>query len=167
MLAQQCWNLGRDIAHPDGNALLRFGFTRQRAPEGEVGATTYILSSTKATIALWGFGFFYGECGRGIYVGRFDFRPKLLRDSQPPRAWAPAMIDARAAQDVDERRIAQKLLVGALHWFGDYETWALQTLGAEFRGESLRAWNEPKTVSPPELPARWHDLARRVEAQIP
>ena len=62
LLDQQLWCWGQDIRRVDGNALLAYGFTRHRPPEGEHGSPAYEWrGSGRSRVILWGFGFFYGD----------------------------------------------------------------------------------------------------------
>ena len=72
---QQLWCWGQDIRRAEGNALLAYGFTKHRPPEGKHGSTAYEWrSSGRNRVVLWGFGFFYGDGDRGgLFLQRYKF----------------------------------------------------------------------------------------------
>jgi hypothetical protein len=63
LLDQQLWFLGHDIRHAEGNALVRFGFERERSTDGG-GTTCYRLAlrdEPGEELLCWGFALY---CGR-------------------------------------------------------------------------------------------------------
>jgi hypothetical protein len=78
LLGQQLWCWGRDIARPQGNLLVEFGFRRHRANDlDRDGSSCYRIDADAQHVALWGFGMFYGRRGwGGLYLDRFSFRPQ-------------------------------------------------------------------------------------------
>ena len=78
LLDQQLWCWGQDIRRAEGNALLAYGFTKHRPPEGKHGSTAYEWrGSGSSRVILWGFGFFYGDGDRGgLFLQRYKFAPK-------------------------------------------------------------------------------------------
>jgi len=91
LLDQQLWFLGHDIRHPEGNALLRFGFTRQRSASGG-GTTCYRFASCDGhrddgtavgqsaivphgdELLCWGFGLYHGEVASPMTVADTSVR---------------------------------------------------------------------------------------------
>ena len=60
----------------------------------------------------------------------------------------------------DVRLRLSRLLSAALEWIADYEQWALDALGLEYRRRCAAGWH--KKVIPPEgVPAAWRRLAER------
>lgn len=163
LLTQQCWCWGQDVRRPEGNLLLQYGFERQRPPHGESGATTYILrASSKRYVALWGFGFWYGESGSGaIFVGRFAFEPRFSAHSEPPLPiWMPSQLnEIPAPASTCQRRVARELLKDALRWAAGYEEWCIEHTGLDYRRRCLEAWSQP-FLPPEQVAASWENVAR-------
>ena len=80
LLDQQLWCWGQDVRRAEGNALLTYGFTKHRPPEGKHGSTAYEWRGAgRSRVILWGFGFFYGDGGRGgLFLQRYKFAPKQI-----------------------------------------------------------------------------------------
>ena len=165
LLHQQCWNWGRDILHPEGNLLLEAGFTRQRPPQGVAGATRYVsrLAGTGCWM-LWGFGFFYGtpDLG-GIYVNRFQFRPRWMGlDAVEKAIWKPDMIPA--GELPPDPSVLLKLVATAVRRIADYEDWVLDRCGLPYRLAVLAQWREAAKMAPERLPEDWRALAEQIES---
>ncbi len=74
---RECSLWGADVRRPAGNLLIEYGFERYRPPVEVNGCSQYILNiGMHRRICLWGFGLYYGR-RRGIYLGRFQFNPRL------------------------------------------------------------------------------------------
>lgn len=157
-LTQQCWCWGQDIRRPEGNALLQFGFAQHRPPENEGGASMYFLNTDNCSVALWGFGLFFGRENEGVFLPRFCFEPRLCRTVSVP-SWLPSQVQSRVPQTPRERIAARRLTSHALAWIESYETWALQTFGDEYRCRCLEVWSQP-FVPPREALNYWPELAR-------
>ena len=168
----------RTCATPPGNLLLQYGFDRARPPQGVIGASAYQLRllpdecPRERVIALWGFGFWYGELDesgeRGIFIGRAAFEPRWSAHITPPgNAWSPAPIHAatRPPHSKLERQQARVLLKGALNWIAHYESWALAHLGETERCRQLQAWpqSSARIVPPGEFARAWAALAGRLD----
>ena len=146
LLSQQLWCWGQDIAYPDENLLMRFGFDRYRDTLPHSPSTCYRLDQEQLHVALWGFGMFFGqrELG-GLYLGRFDFCPE----------WAPIESISLSIHWPDELPIfarpygqdqwlrARQLWQSLLLWIGRYEDWILETAGIEYRQECVESWLRP------------------------
>ena len=162
LLAQQCWCWGQDVRHPEGNLLLQYGFERQRPPHEQSGATTYILRAMPDhCVALWGFGFWYGQIGRGaIFIGRFAFEPRFSTHTKPPLpVWMPSQLsELSAPASTCERRLARELLQKALCWIAGYESWCIQQTDLEYRRRCLEAWAQPY-LPPEQVATAWKNLA--------
>ena len=111
LLDQQLWCWGQDIRRAEGNALLAYGFTKHRPPEGKHGTTAYEWrSSGRSRVVLWGFGFFYGDGDRGgLFLQRYKFAPKqtaavdfslpVWKPEQLPELTQPCDVEAVACTD--------------------------------------------------------------------
>ena len=168
LLTQQCWCWGQDVRCESGNLLLQYGFERHRPPDGESGATTYLLRLLPdRVLALWGFGLWYGECDcGGIFVGRFDFEARFsARETPPLPVWTPHQLaDVPVPCDACRRRAARHLLSRAAGWIADYERWILAQRGLEYRRACLENWSQD-FIAPEAMAPSWqrvqHDLAAR------
>lgn len=167
LLDQQMWCLGRDIRHPDGNALLRYGFQVWRPPANVVGSSAYTLALASGhQLTLWGFGLCFGHVAEGglVYLGRFQFKPTWRPEvTLPCPVWdstrLPRFQPPRTEDDWTRVRI---LTAGALNALGVYEEWALATLGRDYRHDCIQSWPKPKTA-PQRIAASWRSLARRIQ----
>ncbi len=151
LLHHQCWFFGRDIWHPGGNLLIRYGFERIGAPRRKRGSdrvpgtNRYRYRGAGIEINLWGFGvFFGGGNGEGVFIKRYDFRPRLIdrggidapvfkTEHLPPNKLA------RGARDI---RAAQALTIGLIEWFLGYEAWIARECGRNWRRRNLREWEK-------------------------
>jgi hypothetical protein len=88
LIDQQLWMLGQDIAHPEGNALVRYGFARERTERGQIRCSRYVLAHTETVdlprtgdvrraIVCWGFA---------VYCGPFASPAFEHRSSAPDAA---------------------------------------------------------------------------------
>lgn len=164
LLHQQCWNWGRDIVRPEGNLLLEAGFERQRPPERVIGSTHYkLVLQGGGSWMLWGFGFFYGnpQLG-GIYVNRYRFKPHWmnLEDVEGP-IWKPDMVPP--AVSPPSTSVPWELVAEAALRIADYEDWAIERCGVEYRNDVFEQWRDSrKGIAPEQLPAAWRALALRI-----
>lgn len=167
LLTQQCWCWGQDVKCEAGNLLMQYGFSRQRPPEGESGATTYSLKLLpNAHVALWGFGMFYGEAGRGgVFVGRFNFEARYHATWElPGQIWSPPQIDdlVHVPKTREERDTTRVLLSNAILWMQRYEQWVLEKQGLEYRCRCLEKF--PRPVAPDVAAQSWKPLSQAVLA---
>ena len=82
LLSQQVWCWGRDIERIEGNWLMEIGFERSEPTfRGDNCDSIYSLElSNGKRVILRGFGVFYGNDQKeGIYLPRYEFLPKYLR----------------------------------------------------------------------------------------
>ena len=163
LLSQQLWCWGRDIAYPDGNLLMRFGFERHRDSDADARSTCYRLDQDELHVALWGFGMFFGlrEFG-GLYLNRFEFCP----DSAPIESislsihWPDQLpiFDRPYGQDQWQR--ARKLWESLLFWISEYERWVLDVVGLDYRNECVETWLRPFVLAD-RIPDAWQFLSDR------
>jgi hypothetical protein len=171
---QQMWCWGRDIHHPAGNALCRYGFVPLRPPLSDHGSSAYIFSQgPELSIVLWGFGLFCGSSAAeptGLFLKRYEFTPRLTPTADPPRAvWAPEQLPSlRDPQAPDEWSRLQSLFTAALHWIASYEQWVTQTLGREYRRRCVAGWSRA-VVASEAMAATWRQLAasRKAVSETP
>lgn len=164
LLDQQMWCWGRDIVRPQGNALISYGFTRERPPKGVTASSAYVFHPAPGReFRVWGFGLLYSEASLGgVYLGRRDFSPKLI--GGPVRdVWRPGqLIRARRARTAEEDEVVRHLLRGALCRIAAYEWWALEELGRPHREQCVATWHKA-TVPAEGMPETWERLARYFE----
>jgi hypothetical protein len=181
LLDQQLWYLGHDIRHPDGNALVHFGFERVRSP-GE-GTTCYRLSSPDEpgqALLCWGFALYSGSVAdrslgsghsprgpapAGVMLFRHTASPRLVwtslgvplhKPSELPRLEPPRTEMERTQLCEGVARLARQLQC--------YEAWTAQTLGAAHRASALAALprHKRRKFAPVlELTANWCELEAR------
>ena len=169
LLDQQLWCWGQDIRRVDGNALLAYGFTRHRPPEGKHGSPAYEWrGSGRSRVILWGFGFFYSDGGRrGIFLRRYKFAPKQTASvyfslpiwnlGQLPELTQPC--------DAEGWRRVFSLLTQGLTWIADYERWIISEYGLDYRQRCIEAWRK-KCIPAHEMAAKWHELVEYLLSQL-
>lgn len=162
-MEQQVWCWGRDVEHPQGNLLMRFGFERHRDRSTADRSTCYRLDQDQLHVSLWGFGMFFGRRDLGgLYLDRFKFCPK----------WAPVESLSLAIHWPDELPVfarprstpqwqrARKLWKSSLLWIANYEAWVRSTAGLPYRRECVDRWLRP--FAPAEkTAAAWRFLGGR------
>lgn len=164
LLDQQMWCWGRDIVRPGGNALISYGFVRERPPEGVTASSSYVFHPAPGReFKVWGFGLLYSEASLGdlggVYLGRRGFSPKMI--GGPVRdVWKPRQLpEGRRARTAEEGEMVRHLLRGALFRIAAYERWALEELGLSHREQCVATWHK-ETVPAEEIPGAWERLAR-------
>jgi hypothetical protein len=163
LLDQQLWCLGRDVRHPAGNLLTGLGLCRLRSPF-PAGSTRYTARTPDGgTVALWAFGVFFGDPGRGgAFVRRGGFHPVVTRDPAPPVAWAvadlPDMPRPGSAADWARVRELVRRLAG---WFAHYEHWLAEAHSSAYRQRCLAAWDKPAAAPAGDTAVAWERLAKK------
>lgn len=169
LLNQQFWLWGQDIRRQEGNLLIRHGFERVRPPEGVQGSRCYTLRlDENRTMALWGFGLFYGDPSLGgLYLSRFRLSPLLSESGEPPVAvWSPAHFTPfTQPADAQEWARARPSLIAALRWISAYESWILEQMGPAYRYDCLAGWSRPVCAADAGA-AQWLRLAHRCDATL-
>ncbi|MBA3824401.1 MAG: hypothetical protein H0X24_10970 [Ktedonobacterales bacterium] len=167
---QQGWCWGQDVRHPEGNALLRYGFTRTaRSATGSSGGT-YTHISRECTVVLWSYGLWYDAGGTGVFLTRGTGAIEDTNHAPPPctvnlRTDFPPLVPVATAP-------AWRAAAAACRWMADYEAWIHATFGLPYRQTVIAAWGHwlPPTVPWVRLPAetvipRWHALAATFDHQ--
>jgi hypothetical protein len=99
-------------------------------------------------VRLWGFGFAYGTRDEQMFVNRYDFRPRILR--QDLDRWEPPVALPLAADSI--------LLEAAARWVAWYERSVTKKLDENYRNQLLPEWKEHRKHR--MLPAEdWLQLA--------
>ncbi len=124
VLGIQMSRWGRDVLHPEGNLLIRFGMIRFRVP-GQPGSSRYRcrwadhwieLHSTCAGI--------YSETGAGIVFLRPVGKVYLFTGQEPPTPGGAATSHWVVPRSPDERARFSKSCALLLAWVEAYERWA-------------------------------------------
>ena len=164
LMHDQCWCWGQDVLYAPGNLLIRYGLERipSRGPDGRtVGYTCSI--NDRGGIWLRGAGVFYSQgCGSGIFLGRYDMRPRMIACDTPPLdTWIQKGLDAFPLAVASEQGIATACLLvpEACAWIAAYERWITDAVGVEHREQCLERWQQRETPAG-EFAARWHALGR-------
>jgi hypothetical protein len=166
LLSQQIWCWGQDIERADGNWLQEVGFDRATPPEEEKDcASVYRRELPRGQrIVLRGFGVFFGDNRHGgIFVERFGFSPQYTQQSRLAiDAWSCEDLPPMAPPRDDKESIVCRLLVmGLTEWIVDYEWQIRERLGAAYRCNSLRQWNNGKRFYLPEehMMSAWRQIS--------
>lgn len=165
LLHHQCWFFGRDIFHPQGNLLIRYGFERFGVPLKQTGSNCYRFRGTdQSEINLWGWGVFYGQETGGIYIKRYDFRPRLFSFGRLkiPVFKSEHLPPSHLPREDFQIKAARSLTLGFIEWILLYEDWIEKTCGKKWRQKCLREWENA------ELPAQsirrnWKNLTAKIE----
>jgi hypothetical protein len=162
LLDQQLWCWGRDIRHPGGNVLRRYGFLAQRPAHPDRGSTAYVLDScAERTLVLWGFGVFCGDAaGGGLFLKRYEYTPRLTAQHLPPWVlWHPGHLPpGRDPESSDDRIRLQGLYTDALEWIASYERWVAERFGLAYRRRCVAGW--ARALIPADaMAATWDALA--------
>lgn len=165
LLHHQCWFFGRDIWHPQGNLLVRCGFERCGASEGHAGSNCYRLRREEPfEINLWGFGIFFGDASLGgIFIKRYDFRPRLLGIGKlnAPVFKSEHLPPSRRPREDYEMKTARHLTGDFIRWVLRYEDWIEKTCGKSWRRKCLREWD--KAAFPArQVKANWQTLQNKI-----
>lgn len=169
ILDQEFWLFGQDIRRDEGNLLLQFGFSKERAPRDTPGSNTYsLVLDDDSLLTLWGFGFSVWRSGTGrIFVPRFRLEPVFTKHGRAlPPVWRLAHLgETIAPKDADDWRAMAALLVPALQFLSGYEAWVIETAGIAYREHCLLPRGNP-VCDPIALPATILGLAEDCDNEI-
>lgn len=169
LLNQQFWLWGQDIRRQESNLLLRHGFERMKPPDDVQGSRCYTVRlDARRTVALWGFGLFYGDQAHGgLYLSRFRLLPLLAASADAPvGVWTPSHLPSFTIPATsNEWAKARPLLVAALRWISGYESRIFNEMGPAYRQRCLAGW--PRAVrAADESAALWLRLAQHCDATV-
>ncbi len=165
LLHHQCWFFGRDIHHPQGNLLIRRGFERCGVSEGKTGSNCYRLQNEEPfEVNLWGWGIFFGNASMGgIFIKRFDFRPRLFENGKlaAPVFKSEYLPFSRLPRKDCEVKTARHLTVDFIRWIVRYEEWIEAECGKSWRRKNLRDWD--KSAFPArKIKQNWRELQNKI-----
>jgi len=145
-LAQQMYLWGRDVRHPDGNALVRAGLQRiaRIGNDGE-GTSLYRMERENGWIELHGFcaGWRPHDPAKdGMLYIRRCHRIFLAQGSMTPGRYDMSRLRSGS---IGEMAAACHPF---LRWWTDYERWAAQELGAAWRTECWRDYLKLRRARP-------------------
>jgi hypothetical protein len=145
-LAQQMYLWGRDVRHPDGNALVRAGLQRiaRIDNEGE-GTSLYRVERESGWIELHGFcaGWRpHDPEANGILYIRRCHRIFLAQGSMTPGRYDRSRLRSGTFEEL------ATAYNPFLRWWADYEQWAAQELGAAWRQECWRDYVKLRRARP-------------------
>ena len=139
LFTKQLYCMGQDIRHGD-NLLLRYGFTRQRPPNPDMGSSQYSLITQNGQVLLWGFGMMFSAKNDGLFLWRHEFEPKFVRvSSLLPNTWSCDQLPRRTMPKTAEEALRMlQVLVESMRWLESYENWVHATCGQSYRSKSLQ-----------------------------
>lgn len=154
-LAQQMYLWGRDVRHPDGNALVRAGLQRiARIDTAGEGTSLYRIEREGGWIELHGFcaGWRPHDSSRdGMLYIRRCHRIFLAQGSMTPGRYDMSRLRSGT---IDELVTACNPF---LRWWTDYEQWAAQELGAGWRTDCWREYIKLRRARPWLTPSQTVD----------
>ena len=163
------WCLGRDVNHPEGNLLLRFGVTRERRPEGQRGQSMYTATAPGCgSLRLWGFGVLCDGGGAAVFIARDGFTPRLVDVAS--MEWPVFDVERLHAasswepQALQEQRACRASVAVLAEWLARYEQWVADGVGLSWRSACFSERRKAPAVSPEQLAAAWWRIAMRVRA---
>ena len=161
LLHQQLWFFGNDIKIPNKNLLVNYGFKQVRPPKDISGSTNYIYRSGEVTLVLLGFGVFFSQDNdKGIYIGRYNFYPGLIKD-EPLNfpIWDLSHLpEMKFPESVEEWEYSFRLISDFFEWIASYEQWANWIMGSSYRENCLKNWDQ-SIVSGDEMSWAWNKVA--------
>lgn len=155
-LAQQMVFWGHDVRHPAGNALVRFGLSRDPSP-GLAGTSCYRMEWEDGLIELHGAiaSWTPPAGGTGSVFCRDRGRIDLWRGASPP---VPGREHGESGTAAERWQAFQPFL----RWLVAYENQVSEELGADWRPGCWRAIKrlpKGKPWLPPALALKWWELA--------
>ena len=172
LLSQQLWCWGQDVLRAEGNWLLEVGFTRRSPPEErEECSSVYTLQLPgRRSVILRGFGVLFCDDGRGaVFLPRYEFRPRYTVHAallKPP--WSSEDLPALHPPVPTERSDCASLTLELIEWIRTYEVRVVESLGIDYRRETLVKWDNGKNLITPaeKFASAWLDLSFKVSANF-
>lgn len=166
VLHHQLWFFGKDIWHEDGNLLIRYGFKRYGVPKSKDSTNAYRLKiNDLQEIVLFGFGIFWGDKRYGgIFLKRYEFRPKMLRcSSLKLPLWKKEHLPFQFFPISDEDKISVgKMFKDFSEWLAKYENWVDANCSNSWRENCLEEWQNAR-LSISRIRQGWKILENNLE----
>lgn len=154
----QMYYWGRDVMHPSGNLLVRYGFEKITRTTKE-GTSRYRLGWEAGMLELHGFcAGWYAADGPGICFDRKHDAWHCWEDTAPPE---PAAIQAgqlRSNNAAENLLLSTALSAKFSRWLIGYETWAMEQWGPGTRHSHYRDFIKLRHARwwlPPEPSLQW------------
>lgn len=161
------WCLGRDLKHPEGNLLLRFGLTRERPPEGHQGQSVYTATlAGGGSLKLWGFGALCEGGEAAVFIARAGFTPRLVDVAcmEWPIFDAERLHSAYEPVTFQQQRACRASVAVLAEWLARYEQWVADGVGLSWRSACFAERRKAPPISPEQLTAAWWRIATRASA---
>ncbi|MFM7376157.1 MAG: hypothetical protein ACKO39_13555 [Chthoniobacterales bacterium] len=145
-LAQQMYLWGRDVRHPDGNALVRAGLQRiARIDNDGEGTSLYRIERDGGWIELHGFcaGWRPHDSNKDgmLYIRRCQ-RIFIASGQMTPGRYDMSRLRSGSVEELGA------VCNPFLRWWVEYEQWAAQELGAAWRTECWRDYLKLRRARP-------------------
>ena len=145
-LAQQMYLWGRDVRHPDGNALVRAGLQRiARIDNDGEGTSLYRIERDGGWIELHGFCAGWrphnGAMDGMLYIRRCH-RIFIASGQMVPGRYDMSRLRSGSVEEL------ATVCNPFLRWWTDYEQWARRELGAAWRTECWRDYLKLRRARP-------------------
>ncbi len=157
LLDVQFWQIGRDVEHPDGNLLVRLGFTRTTQPGDPRTPGRYQRQDGAAghtSVFLWRCGLYLGSVEHAVLLVR-GRRPRVVHvypDDVYDQDEVWALHAAGSPCSCTELREASV-------WLADYEASVEQLAGVAHRQPKPGPRPTLAPATPCSLRPQWHALA--------
>lgn len=137
---QQMWALGRDATRPEGNLLVRRGFSRAAPPPGAATSGTYRLVDGDLELELSSLGVRATIGPHSVFLDR-DPMARVLRGANP------------------------LALARLMRWLASYEAWVEAAAGPSWRQWALTQRSRPPALPAHEMASGWAAFAASLERE--
>ncbi len=161
MFDQQMWCWGCDIRNSNGNKMIEYGFSKQKAGKEKDSPSQYSIIYKEHKIFLWGFGGLIRQSkDNAVFIKRYDFYPKKLES-------VPMDLIANDPKDIMRFYVKDKSLLYECDYnllkvfydlIIDYENWIIEQMGHNYREYTLSIWIKKKIVDAENLILTWRKL---------
>lgn len=166
----QMYYWGRDVMHPDGNLLVRYGFEKFPRTTKE-GTSRYRLGWEKGLLELHGFcAGWYATDGPGICFDRKHDTWRTWHDAVPPDPAAMQAGHFRRAGEPEHLPLLAEVSAHFFRWLLHYEVWAVRQWSLTARQEQHRDFVKLRSHRwwlPPDLSLHWLAAYTKDPASVP
>lgn len=135
---QQMWALGRDATRPEGNLLVRRGFSRAAPPPGAATSGTYRLVDGDLELELSSLGVRATVGPHTVFLDR-DPMARVLRGADP------------------------LVLARLMRWLASYEAWIARAVDDSWRARTLTQRTRLPAVPAHDMASAWAGFAMSLE----